>query len=158
MPTDGDLLTPTLTGHQPRDYSGTQERPPWRAGSLVYGAILGGPLALLVLGPIDARRLRAPAGTGAKIAALALVCLLAGVTAAHLIGGEASNLVLGAFGLAAFGGAWLMLRSAERVRSVYSPSGDEALDFESVLAATVGAVLVAWLGSGILRSIVAELL
>lgn len=159
MPRTGDaLLTPTLTDHRPRDFTGTEERPPWAASSLVYGAILGGPLALMILASIDAKRLRAPRGTAAKILAITGVCLLVAVVLEHLIGGDAARLIVQASGLVAFGGVWLLLRSPDRVHSVFSPNANPDDDHESVFAATVGAVFVAFFATEILRSIVAEVL
>lgn len=158
MPTDGDLLTPTLTSHRPRDYTGTQERPPWSAASLVYPAILGGPLALIILGPIEAGRLRAPRGVAARIVALSAVCLAAGVVLAEAIGGDAARLIVQAFGLAAFGGAWLLLRGPDRVHSMCSPHDDRDSDHESILPAAVGTVLVCLLVNGMLQAIVADVL
>lgn len=70
-----DLFTPTIT---PTAYPETR-RPPWRPGSLIYPAILGGTLAGTTLALINARRLRLPAPATLAIAGAGLVALAARV-------------------------------------------------------------------------------
>ncbi|HWT91477.1 MAG TPA: hypothetical protein VN238_00635 [Solirubrobacteraceae bacterium] len=160
MPRTGDaLLTPTLTDHRPRDYTGSIERPPWRTGSLVYGAILGGPLALLILALFDAGRLRAPAGTAQRIAAVCVACLVASVTVARLLGLDAGGrLVVGLFGLLAFVPVRRSLLPADRIRAMYAPDDDEAVVYESIFAVTVGVVFFSLLVTVLLDAIVGEVL
>lgn len=158
MPGTGDaLLTPSLDRHRPRDYSGSIEQPPWRVSSMVYGAILGGPLALMILGLTNAGRLRAPEGTAGRIAAVCTASLVAAFAVAHLLGIEAGRLVVGVFGLLAFAVVRRWLMPADRVRQMYAPD-EEAVTHQGIFAVTVGVVFFSLLVTLLLDAFATELL
>ncbi len=146
----GDLLTPTLQGHVPRDWRG---RLPWRLESQVYPAILGGPAAATLVALVNARRLRIDARTVALMAVGGVLLTALGLGAVAAFDSDAMRLLIGAAGLAAYGAFYLVQRAPDRVHSTFSPHDDPEEDYESLLplgvaAVVVGLVAIAVLGAG----------
>jgi hypothetical protein len=93
-----DLFRPTIEARP------TVESPPWRPASIVYPAFFGGPLAGMVLGLVNGRRLdlggRAmlaigAAGVAAIIGRTIVTAVLDGQVSARFIGAAAGALVWG---------------------------------------------------------------
>jgi hypothetical protein len=97
-----DLLQPVLADRAPRH---RLLATPWRLGSQVYVAVLGGPLAVAAIATVNADMLRLSAATQAAIAAagvtleLALIAVaqLADIGAAGLLPGAIAGMVVYAF-------------------------------------------------------------
>ena len=142
---NGELLTPTLTEHRPRDWA---PRLPWRLESQVYPAILGGPLAATLVAVANARRLRMERRLVVLMTMVGLVAASAGIAAAALIDGDATRLLLGAAGLAAYGVFFTLQRSPDRVHSAFSPHDDPGADYAPFLLPGVAAIVVSWLMQG----------
>ena len=144
MTDSGALLTPTLAGHVPRDWG---KALPWRLGSQVYVAIIGGPLAVTIIAALNARRLRM---SSRQVAAI-VVCGVAGLLVALAVvaaidEGDSGRLVFRIAGVLAYGPMYLLQRAHDRVHSAYSPFDDEDDDYESLwgpgIAAVVGGALL----------------
>src|SRR5918995_281153 len=102
----GDLLTPTLAEHRPRDWS---ESLPWRLGSQVFVGFLGGPVAVTIIAVLNGARLRMPGARLALMAVIGLVGAVAGVLAAGLIdAGLAPRLLVQVAGVVTYGPLYLL--------------------------------------------------
>jgi hypothetical protein len=108
---DDDLLQPSLAGRR-EDAGGAQ---PFRLGSQVYPAFFGGALALGAVALWNSSCLGQPRRARVAIAAIVLAAeaALIAVTAAFL--DESSRFASIGAGLVAYGGAYLVQRSADRV-------------------------------------------
>jgi hypothetical protein len=128
-----DLLSPTLQDHRPRDPGAR----PWRLGSQVYVAILGGVFAVTPIAFLNARKLGIPksqvrlilaAGAAGAVALLvfALVFVSGGeVQRGTRLGGQL-------IGLAAWAPMYLVQRSWDRVYGVFGPGEDDDEAYESL--------------------------
>jgi hypothetical protein len=117
-----DLLQPVLTE---REHPGVHGARPWRLGSQAYVALLGGPLALLAIGTLNARRLKLPAAAQAAIAAAALVAEAVVVVLAQVADlSDEARIVSAAAGIAAYGVAYFVQRSADRVYNFHSDADE----------------------------------
>lgn len=93
-----DLFQPTI-GSRP-----VLAVPPWRPSSIVYPAFFGGPLAVTVLGVLNARRLALGRNQQLAVAAAGLAAVVARLVVTGLLGGQTGGRVLGTlFGLAVWG-------------------------------------------------------
>jgi hypothetical protein len=111
------LLQPSLADREALD---ARERP-WRLSSQIYVAFFGGALAIGAIALINAWRLRLPGRTQAVIAASAAAAELALVVVAHLVDiGDGARIASGVAGLLAYGPAYLLQRSADRVYHYHS--------------------------------------
>jgi hypothetical protein len=145
-PVHGDLLTPTLAGHRPRDWG---SRLPWRVSSQLYVAFLGGPLAVLLVALLNAPRLRLGGRTVALIVAVGVAGTVAGVLAAALVPGDtAPRLVVQLAGVASYGALYLLQRSPDRIHSTFSPHEDPDDDYASLWRPGLAAIVAAWLVQG----------
>jgi hypothetical protein len=132
-----DLLRPTLTGHDTRTRQGYK---PYRLSSQVYVAFFGGALAVGGIGFLNAALLGMPNRARAAIVALALAAeaaLVALVVATELEEIRIASIVAG---LAAFGGAYLIQRSPDRV---YHFHADDEEPYQSLFAAGLVACICA---------------
>jgi hypothetical protein len=121
-----ELLTPTLDGHRARDPAAPW---PWRLGSITYVAFFGGALAAGAISLVNARRLGLSVRTQAAIAALTVVGFAGALAAAGIAGASSdggSGVRIAA--LVAFGGMYLLMRSADRVHSYHHPDDETAYD------------------------------
>lgn len=139
-----DLFTPTIT---PATYADAR-RPPWRPGSLIYPAVLGGALAGTVLALLNAHRLRLPARAGLTVAGAGLVAVVARVlVTVTLLDGRvsgAARLVGSLCGAAVWAVASLTQRGPFRA---YEMRGGEP-------ASLVRPGIVAALGLGLVEAVV----
>ena len=141
-PVKGDLLTPTLTEHRPRDW---HERLPWRLGSQVFVAFLGGPVAVTIIAVLNGARLRMPRERLLLMAAIGVAGTIAGVLAAGLIDLGSARLLVQVAGVLTAGPLHLLQRSPDRVHSTFSPHHDPEDDYGSLWLPGLGAVLAGWL-------------
>ena len=138
----GDLLTPTLTQHRPRDWS---QRLPWQLGSQVFVGFLGGPVAVTIIAVLNGARLRMPPPRLALMAAIGVAGTIAGVLAAGLIdAGTAPRLLVQVAGVVTYGPLYLLQRSPDRVHSTFSPHPDPDDDYGSLWAPGFAAVIAGW--------------
>ena len=107
-----ELLRPTLQGRGARPADAPR---PWRLGSIVYVAFFGGALAAAAISLLNSRRLGQPAITQAAIAALGIAGFAAVLVVAALVGDDSLRIPIRAVALVAFGGMYLLQRSADRV-------------------------------------------
>jgi hypothetical protein len=135
---DRDLLQPTLAGRDERP----QDRPrPWRLTSQVYPAFLGGPLAVGGIAVLNSFWLRLPVPTRIAIGALAVIAeaaLTAVVYTADL--GSAARLASAFAGVAVYGAAHLLQRSADRVYHFHSTEDEP---YASLFWPGLGAIVAA---------------
>ena len=106
-----DLLRPTLAGHD----AAAKTYKPYRLSSQVYVGFFGGALALGAIGFLNAALLRMPVRARIAIVAIALAAeaaLVAFILATNTDEGRIASI---AAGLVAYGGAYLVQRSADRV-------------------------------------------
>jgi hypothetical protein len=125
-----ELLKPTLRDQGGRD---PYAPAPWRLGSIVYVAFFGGALAAGAISLLNARRLGLPVRTQAAIAALAVAGFAGALVAAALVGGSSDTnssvrVAARAVALVAFGGMYLLMRSADRVHHYHHPDDETAYD------------------------------
>jgi hypothetical protein len=133
------LLTPTFAGHVPRDWSAAL---PWRLGSQIYVAIIGGPLALTFIAVVNARRLRMPGRLVAVLAVIGVAVMLAAFVLSYAItNDDLARLVRQLSGAAAFGLMYLVQRPYDRVHHFLSPNEDEDDDYQSLLGPGIAAVV-----------------
>jgi hypothetical protein len=133
-----DLLEPVLADRAPRHWLLAT---PWRLGSQLYVAVLGGPLALAAIATVNAYKLRLPAARQAAIAAGGLVLELALIAFAQLADIGAAGLLPGAIaGIIAYGFARRLQLSGDRVYS-YNANGDDT--YASMFAAGLAAIVLA---------------
>jgi hypothetical protein len=104
-----DLLQPTLADHDRRKYQ------PFRLSSQVYVAFFGGALAVGAIGFVNSIFLGMPKPARAAIIALALGTEAALVAIVAATDTDQVRLLSIIAGLAAFGGAYLLQRSPDRV-------------------------------------------
>ena len=144
MRVHGELLTPTLGEHRPRDWSGP--RLPFRVSSQVYVALVGGPVALTIVGLLNAPRLRLDRRSTVLMALAGLVATLAGTAAAAFVRGDvAPRLFLQIAGVLAFGAFHLLQRTPERVHTMFSPNRDPDEDHASLWGPGIAAIVAGWL-------------
>lgn len=144
------LLTPTLAEHVPRDWSAAL---PWRLGSQVYVAVLGGPIAVAIIAVLNARRLRMPGWLVGVIVAIGVTVFAATMAVSTAItDDDFARLVRQLSGAAAFGLMYLVQRPYDRVHHLYSPNEDEDDNYASLwgpgLAVLFAALLVDGLVAG----------
>ena len=156
-PLDGEpLLTPSLADHVPRDPASAK---PWRLGSQIYVAILGGPLAVTLIAALNAQRLRMPGRLVGAIVAIGLAVLAAvalAVAAAQLDG--ATRLAVQLSGALAFGPMFLLQRPFDRVHRVFSRSEDDDEDHASLWVPGIAAVLVGAITTGVVLAAAEDVL
>ena len=106
-----DLLQPTLADQQrrPSNYK------PWRLSSQVYVAFFGGALAVAPIGYYNATTLGMPVRARLAIVAIALAAEAALVAIARTTDVDEVRLLSIVAGLVAYGGAYLLQRSPDRV-------------------------------------------
>lgn len=145
MPAHGDLLAPTLAGHEPRTWD---RRLPWRLQSQVFVGFFGGALAVTIIAVLNGRRLRMPTDRVAVIAAIGVLGTVVGILAAGLVDGSggASRLVVQLAGVLTCGPLYRLQRSPDRVHSTFSPHEDPDDDHASLvlpgIAAVIGSLVV----------------
>jgi tetratricopeptide (TPR) repeat protein len=144
----GDLLTPTLTGHRPRERT---DRLPWRLSSLLYPSILGGPIAAVVVAVLNGRRLRADRESLWSIAIAGFLATAAAVALAVLVESDETRILVSVCGLAVYGVAYRLERSPDRVYTTFSPREDPDDDYEPFFAPAFAAIV---LGLGVLALLV----
>jgi hypothetical protein len=139
----GDLLTPTLGEHRPRDWT---SRLPWQLVSQVYVAFLGGPLAVTIIAALNAQRLRLRGARIALMVAIGAAGTVAGVLAAARLDSDvAPRLVAQLAGVLTLGPLYLLQRSADRVHSTFSPNTDPDDDYASLWGPGLAAIAAGWL-------------
>jgi hypothetical protein len=130
------LLEPTLQDHVARTEGDAK---PWRVGSQIYVAILGGPIAVTAIALLNARRLRMPGRSIALIAAIGLVATAVAVAIVAVLSEEAR--ILGQVaGAVAAGGFYLLMRSFDRAYFAFARE-DEEDAYESLWGPGIAAVL-----------------
>ncbi len=137
-----DLLAPTLQDHRPRD----PDARPWRLGSQVYPAILGGVFAVTPIAVLNARKLGMPKAQIRLIVAAGAAGVVALVVYAVVVvaGGDLERGVrLGAqlIGVAAWAPMYLLQRSWDRVYATFGPGEDEDEAYESLWGPGLVAVI-----------------
>jgi hypothetical protein len=137
----GDLLTPTLTDHRPRDPAGPR---PWRLTSLVYPSIIGGPATAAVVAVVNARRLRVPGRTLVVLAAAGVLATAIATALAVLVEHEEARILIAVCGVAVYGLAHRLERSADRIHATFSPHTDPAADYAPFLAPALASILLGW--------------
>lgn len=148
MAAPGDLLTPTLTDHRPRARAAGAL--PWRLGSLVYPAILGGPVAAALVAVLNGRRLGVTGREQAALAAAGLLATAAAVAVAALVDSDVTRVLVAVCGLAVYGVAHRTLRTADRVHATFSPHADPEDDYDLFLMPGLAAIAVGLIVLGIL--------
>jgi hypothetical protein len=130
-----DLLQPALAGHeaQPKDK-------PWRLTSQVYVAFFGGALAVGAIGFYNAMTLGMPVRARAAIVAMALAAEAALFAVVTVTDTDQVRVAGIAAGLVAFGGAYLLQRSPDRV---YHYHADDEEPYESLFGPGLIACIVA---------------
>jgi hypothetical protein len=150
----GDLLTPTLGGHRPRDW---RTRLPWRVQSQFYVAFLGGPVAVTLVAALNAVRLRMRRATVALFVGAGLLATGAGFAAAAALSGEtAPRLVLQLAGVLVYGVFYLLQRTPDRVHSMFSPHDDEDRHYASLWGPGLAAVIAGWIAQLCLYAVLLE--
>jgi hypothetical protein len=131
-----DLFTPTITAQA------TTGRPPWSVPALVFPALVGGPLAVTVLGLINGRRLRIGTAGQASVAVAGVVAFGLRLLAAALLGGSAGGgrIASGLAGALAYGVVTYFQQRPYRAFALRG--GDSAGLLWPGVAATVGAIVV----------------
>jgi hypothetical protein len=148
LPGTSELLTPTLQDHTPR--SPTARRP-WRLGSQLYVAFLGGVPAVTAIALVNATRLRAPGRALAMIAGAGVLGMGAVIAFLAIFFGNRgeesgpSGLQIGVqvISVAAWGLMFLAQRQWERVYEVYAHDDEPhaSLLLPGLLAVIVGAAI-----------------
>lgn len=142
-----ELLRPSVE-ERPRD---DDDRPrPWRLGSQVYVAFFGGAPAAAAIAFVNARRLGVPSRGRWAILALGVLGLAGSVAVAAAIGTDGDSTSGARVGarvaaLAAWGGMYLLQRTADRVWSYHARDGDPyaSLWGPGLLAVVPGAIVQA---------------
>ncbi|WP_155371544.1 hypothetical protein [Catellatospora vulcania] len=130
-----DLFQPTI-GARPV----VTERP-WRPSSLVYPAFFGGPLAVTMLGVLNARRLSLGRNQQLILAGAGLAAILARLAVTGLLGGQVGARTLGTlFGLAVWG--LIAATQKKAFRAYQYGDGEPASLFGPGLAAVIGCGLL----------------
>jgi hypothetical protein len=138
----GDLLNPTLMGHEPRDWT---SRLPWRLGSQVFVGFFGGPVGVTIVAALNGARLGLARRRIGLIVAIGLAATIAAVLVAGLLGGDSTRLLVQVAGVATAGPLHLLQRSADRVFSTFSPHEDSDDDHASLWGPGFAAVVAGWL-------------
>jgi hypothetical protein len=131
-----DLLQPTLAGHERRP----SQYKPWRLSSQVYVAFFGGALAVGAIGFYNSITLGMPVRARLAIVGMALAAEAALFAIVAATDTDEVRLVSIVAGLVAFGGAYLLQRSPDRV---YHYHADDDEPYESLFGAGVIACIVA---------------
>ena len=132
-----DLLQPVLTGREETQH----ETRPYRLSSQVYVAFFGGALAVGAIGALNATLLRMPRTQIAAIVAIALAVEAALVVAFGLADLEnQARIASSVAGLLAFGGSFLIQRSADRVYHFHSRADEP---YESLIVPGLITVIAA---------------
>lgn len=135
MSTDrDDLLQPVLQGREPTSYW------PWRLSSQVYVAFFGGAAALGAIAFLNAAMLGVSYLGRAAIVLLALAAEAAFAAFVVLTGIDEIRIASTAAGLIAYGGAYLLQRSADRVYHFHT---DEDEPYQSLWVPGLVAVIFA---------------
>lgn len=142
------LLQPTLQDHVPRTYAGSSR--PWRTGSQIYVAILGGPVAVTAIALLNARRLRMPRSKTLLIAAIGAVATLAAIAVILAAPGEA-RVLAGLVGAVAAGPFYLLMRSYDRAYFAFT---NDDITEEEAYASLWGPGVAAVIGGLILTAAV----
>jgi len=116
-----ELLRPALADHEQHPAG----EKPWRLGSQVYVGFFGGAFAIGAVAFLNARRLGMPVRARVAIVAIALVAEGALFAVVILTETDEVRLVSIAAGLVAFGGAYLLQRSPDRVYHFHYHGDDE---------------------------------
>jgi hypothetical protein len=137
-----DLLAPTLQDHRPRD----PDSRPWRLGSQVYLAILGGVFAVTPIAVLNARKLGMPKAQVRLVVAAGLAGVVAlGVYALVFVaGGEVERGTrLGGqlIGVAAWAPMYLLQRPWDRVYATFSPGEDDDEAYEPLWGPGLAAII-----------------
>jgi hypothetical protein len=129
-----DLLQPALEGREPTQYR------PWRLTSQVYVAFFGGALALGGIAFLNAAML--DMSYRARVAIVGLALAAEGALVAVVAGTDIDQLRIASTvaGLAAYGGAFLIQRSADRV---YHFHADDDEPYQSLFGPGLVAVISA---------------
>lgn len=133
-----ELLRPTVPDEAPRP----DDERPMRLGSQFYVAFFGGAVAAMLIALLNCAALGLPARKRWIIAGLGLLGLAASGLVMGVAGldadGNDTGLVVRVIGVVAWGGMYLVQRSADRVYS-YRSKGDDAYD--SMWTAGIAVVL-----------------
>lgn len=149
MAVHGDLLTPTLQQHQPRDWE--RMALPWQPRYEVYVGFLGGPVAVTLIAVLNGIRLRMERRALALMAVLGLLATIAGVAAATQIAGDtAPRLFVQLAGVLVTGPLYLLQRTPDRVHTTYSPNEDVDDDHASLWGPGAAACVAGWIVTGLL--------
>ncbi|MFC7247572.1 hypothetical protein ACFQO7_34350 [Catellatospora aurea] len=133
-----DLFRPTITAAPV-----AAGDPPWRPSSIVYPAFLGGPLAVAVLGVLNARRLSLGVNQQLAVAAAGLAAVAARLALTALLGQTQARILGTVFGLLVWGVVSMTQKKAFRA---YEYGNGEP-------ASLIGAGLAAVIGCGLLENI-----
>jgi len=128
---DDELLQPTLGGRRTRREG--RDRP-WRVGSLVYVAFLGGALALTPLAAYNAVKLGLDRVRVAAIVLVGLVAFAAAIAVGVAYDGSGRNVVARIPALLAYGVAYLLQRQADRIYG-WADDRDDDEQYESLWVA-----------------------
>jgi hypothetical protein len=142
-----DLFVPTITA-QP-----TTGKPPWSVSTLVFPAILGGPLAITVLALVNGRRLGVASGGQLAVAAGGVGAMALRLWVLALVQSGSSGRVVSALaGALAYGVVVLVQRPPYRA---FTLRGGEAasLVWPGLAAAVGGAVIEAVLAAAVLLAV-----
>jgi hypothetical protein len=131
-----DLLQPTLADQErrPSNYK------PWRLSSQVYVGFFGGALAVAPIGFHNATTLGMPLRARLAIVAIALAAEAALIAVVRTTAVDEVRVLSIVAGLAAFGGAYLLQRSPDRVYHFHT---DDDEPYESLFGAGLVACIVA---------------
>lgn len=140
-----ELLRPTVSA-EPSVRGG---RRPWRLGSQFYVAFFGGAAGAAIIAVLNAARLGLPSAQRWAIAGLGLAGLLASAIVISAIGlgddGDNSTVRIAGrvVGVVAWGGMYLIQRSADRIHDYRSPQDDpyDSMWVPGVLAAVAGGLV-----------------
>jgi hypothetical protein len=147
-----ELLRPTVPDEAPRP-DGAER--PMRLGSQFYVAFLGGAIGATIIALLNAAALGLPARKRWIIAGLGLLGLVASGLVMGIAGldagGNDTGLVVRVIGVVAWGGMYLVQRSADRVYGYRSKGEDE---YDSMWTAGIAAVLAGLLAQFVAAEIV----
>jgi hypothetical protein len=148
----GDLLTPTLQEH----VSHPGDSRPWRLGSQVYVAFLGGLLGATAIAYFNAMLLHAPVRVKTGILAIGAAGLAVVIALAALLLGDSTpggaRLAITLVGVVAWGGMFLLQRPWDRIYSSFAHETDEDELYESLIGPGVLVSIVGYLANGVIVS------
>ncbi|MEU8007322.1 hypothetical protein AB0B66_39695 [Catellatospora sp. NPDC049111] len=130
-----DLFRPTITAAPV-----AAGDPPWRPSSIVYPAFFGGPLAVAVLGVLNARRLSLGVNQQLAVAAAGLAAVAARLAMTALLGQTQARILGTVFGLLVWGVVSMTQKKA--FRAYEYGNGEPASLFGPGLAAVIGCGLL----------------